>query len=140
MKTVAQMKFWMPEDRPDYLSLVRPASKTGRQETKDQFLLDQATLLRILVAEASPGEIKATNNRIEDSLAEQGSQNLPSGLLNNPQTPEALIWTYPAEPGTTLADWRDGITDALESPAANPEDLKEEVSGLSLESFLCRLL
>jgi len=140
MKSVAQMKFWMPDSQPDYLSIVRTASKTGRQETKDQFLLDQAELLRMLVAEASPGEIKAANNRIEDNLPEQGWQNLPSGLLDNPQTPLVLIWTYPAEPGTTLADWRDGILDALEAPDASPEELKEEVSGLSLESFLCRLL
>jgi hypothetical protein len=140
MNSVAQAKFWMPEDKPEYLSLHRSGSKTGRQETKDQFLLDQAELLRMLVAEASPGEIGDANRRIQDGLPENGAEHLPSGLLNNPATPQALIWTYPAEPGSMLADWRDGIMEALEAPEASPEDLKDEVSNLSLESFLCRLL
>jgi len=140
MKSVAQAKFWMPEDKPEYLSLVRSNSKTGRPDTKDQFLLDQAELLRMLVAEANEEEIEDANRRIQYGLPEYGADYLPNGLLNNPQTPLALIWTYPAEPGATLADWRDGIMDALEAPDASPEELKEEVSGLSLESYLSRLL
>ena len=83
---------------------MRAASTTGRQETKDQFLLDQAELLSALVSEANEGEIKDANRRIQDGLPEYGADYLPNGLLNNPQTPLALIWTYPAEPGTTLAD------------------------------------
>ncbi len=138
MNSFKENKFWMPDGQPDYLSLKRD-NATGRPETKELFLLDQSELLRMILKMSNAGEIKAANYRIQDSLSEYVWTHLPDGLLDNPATPQALMF-FPAEYGTTMWDWKDGITDALEAPEACPEETKEEVKNLYLENFLCRLL
>lgn len=126
----------MPKDQPEYLSLLWDEPP----QTKEQFLLDQSTLLEMLVKEASEAEIKEANNRIEDSLPNQAWIYLPNGLLNNPRTPIALLMDYQPEPETQMWNWKKGIRDALNNRKATQDEVREETQGLSLESFLSRFL
>ena len=127
---------WAPQDCPDYLCLLGP--NQAPPKSRDQFLYLQLQLLRRLIEGANDKEIRGANTRLENNLTVDQLNSLPGGLAH-PLTPQALIFN-PAPVDSRLYEWREEIEERLALPPMGPEDLREEVEGLSLESFLSRLL
>lgn len=137
MKLKESDQVWVPADLDQYL-LVLPKGEAMARDP-DLFLQDQARLLRRLVAEASDTEIDQANLRLSENLPQSESLWLPSDLLRNPATPGGLMGN-PAELGSQLHQWKEGVAAALKMPSLPAAQARKLAEGLSLESFLSRLL
>lgn len=137
MKLNESETVWMPENQPEYL-LVLPQ---GRQSPKDQeaYLLNSVVLLKRLIADSNDREIAEANRRLQEELPQEMLVWLPSGDLENEETPKALLLN-PMSEGTPAHEWKVGIESALQAPLAPPNQARSEAEGLTLESFLSRLL
>src|SRR5690349_19770395 len=93
---------WAPLDHPDYLCVLKPGYQSPRD--REAFLLDQAELVRRLVAQANGGAIQDANRRLE------------SGLFVDPKTPNYLMFN-PAVEGGNLHEWKVGADELLALPS-----------------------
>lgn len=130
-------KPWCPGNDPDYLCVL--ALNQNAPQTTELLLVEQVRLLQRLVAEAGPDEVEEANRRLEQNLQEEELLNLPPGLLNKPRTPNILL-VQPAVLGCKLADWKEGLEEAVNLPPMPEQEAREEAENLSLESFLGRIL
>jgi hypothetical protein len=130
-------KPWCPGENPDYLCIL--GRNQPPPETAELLLVSQVRLLQRLVAEANPEELADANRRLKQNLQEEELLNLPLGLLNKPRTPSILL-TQPAALNYKLADWKEGLEQAIKSPSMPEKEAREEAENLSLESFLGRIL
>lgn len=128
---------WAPEDKPEYFLLLPPNQQPPKTPTA--FLMQAAETLRLLLADADPGEVAHVNNQLRDRLAEEFKLTLPSGLLDDPRTP-GLLFFNPAPPDSNLAEWKAGIPEALKLPPMPEAELRQEAGWVSLESYLSPLL
>lgn len=128
---------WAPADKPDWLIILRDGQEPPK--TREQFLLKSKDLLERLVQEATPGQIEAMNDRLRDSMPKEEYIGLPSGLLDNPQTPAALMFN-PESDGHLNHQWKSEIEDLLTSDQMEQEAANKEADQLTLESFLGRLV
>ena len=123
---------WAPENKPDYLCPRQPRNKEG-------FLLQQADLLRRLVQEANPQEVKEANNRLRDNLPQSFLLWQPLDLLDDPHGPHQLFLN-PAELGSKLEEWKSDVPEALKLPPMSPQEAAQHLQDLSLDSYLDRLV
>lgn len=136
MKSSASMKAWAPRDRPDLLLLLNPQAHPPR--SPDEFLEAAAETLEVLVAEASPEEIKLANNRLRDLLPAEMSISLPPQLLSRKGTPRQLFLS-PAQPDSRLADLKEELPEVLKQPTMLKTESDKLKPLLTLESFLSLL-
>lgn len=137
MQLTGRDKPWAPAEKPDYLCLLR--QDQGPPANREAFLDNQVYLLRRLLEQANQGELAAANRQLEQGLPEEFLMSLPTDLLANPQTPRCLL-ENPAQEGGQLHQWKVGADEALKGPAMDQVEVWEEARGLSLESFLSRLV
>ena len=137
MKLTNEDKPWCPGENPDYLCVLgrnQPPPKTA-----ELLLVSQVRLLQRLVAEANPEELEDANRRLELNLQSEELLNLPSDLLKNRRTANILL-VQPAALNYKLADWKEGLAEAVNLPPMPEQAAREETENLSLESFLGRIL
>lgn len=130
-------KPWCPGENRDCLCVLK--INQPPPQTKELLLVEQVRLLQRLVAEASPDEVEDANRRLNANLQEEELLNLPPGLLKKPRTPNILL-VQPAALGYRLADWKEGLAEAVNLPPMPEQEAREEAENLSLESFLGRIL
>lgn len=130
-------RLWAPMNHPEYLCLLRNQQQPPQDQ--EQFLLRQADLLERLLEEADEGEKEACNRQLVDNLQPEFLDFLPTGLLMNPRTPSYLL-NNPAVEGSPLHRWKAGFRDFKSLPPHPKAELLELAEGLSLESWLSRLL
>ena len=137
MKLNNDDKPWCPGENPDYLCVLernQPPPKTA-----ELLLVSQVRLLQRLVAEASMEEVEDANRRLELNLQAEELLNLPLGGFKNRRTANILL-VQPAAIGSQLADWKEGLEEAVNLPPMPEQEAREEAENLSLESFLGRIL
>lgn len=137
MKLNADDRIWCPVDRPDYLCVLERVQQPPRH--LDHFLNLQRHLLQRLVAAANDGEIEVGNRRLVEELPPGELDFLPERLFHDPKTPQLLLENASDFLGP-LHQWKDGFQQAAKLPQMLPQEAQEEAEGLSLESFLDRLL
>jgi hypothetical protein len=137
MKLNNDDKPWCPGENPDYLCVL--GRNVPPPKTAELLLVSQVRLLQRLVAEASPEELADANRRLELNLQEEELLNLPPGLLKKPRTPNILL-VQPAALNYKLADWKEGLAEAVNLPPMPEKEAREEAESLTLESFLGRIL
>jgi len=137
MKLNADDKPWAPQDRPDYLCLLKPGQPPPASD--QQFLQLQARLLLRLWNQANRGEKENANLMFQNNLAPEVLDALPSGLFLNPRTCRQLF-DNPALEGSRLHEWKWEFEEAAKLPPMPDREAREEAEQLSLESFLGRLL
>ena len=130
-------KAWAPQDQPQYLSLLK--SSQNPPKSAEVLLQLQVKLLSRLVSEASPEEVKEANRRLELNLQQEELLNLPPGLLQNPRCPSLLL-NQPAALNYKLAEWKQGMKQAVTQPPMEETEARSEAEAESLESFLGRIL
>jgi hypothetical protein len=128
---------WAPLDQPDYLCILRPGYQSPRN--REVFLMEQADLLRRLVAQANQGEIKDANRRLKDNLPWEFLTCLPDGLFDDPKTLHSLMFN-PASEGGNLHDWKTGVDDLLTIPSMPDREAWDLAVELCLEVYLGRIL
>lgn len=129
----------VPKGQPDLLLVIGKDHKIPKNQ--EMFLLKSADLLSRLVQEASPGEIKDANRRLQENLPEEEQVWLPLDLLDDPKTPRALMMN-PASEGGRLHEWKVAVEELMSGkleliPQPEARQLAEE---LNLETFLSRFL
>jgi len=137
MKLNADDKPWAPQDRPDYLCLLKPGQPPPASD--QQFLQLQARLLLRLWNQANRGEKENANLMFQNNLAPEVLDALPSGLFLNPRTCRQLF-DNPALEGKPPARVEVGVRGSGETAPMPDREAREEAEQLSLESFLGRLL
>jgi len=95
--------------------------------------------LERLVAEASEEELRAANRKLELHLQPEFLDFLPTDLLTNPLTPNYLL-NNPAVVGSPLHQWKVDFRDYRHLPAHPLQEWFPLAQGLSVESWLDRLL
>jgi hypothetical protein len=137
MKLNNDDKPWCPGENLDYLCVLgrnQPPPKTA-----ELLLVSQVRLLQRLVAEARPDEVEDANRRLNDNLQDEELLNLPLGGFKNRRTANILL-VQPAALGYKLADWKEGLAEAVNLPPMPEKEAREEAECLTLESFLGRVL
>jgi hypothetical protein len=137
MRLNADDRIWCPVDRPDYLCVLERIQQPPRN--LDHFLNLQRHLLQRLVAAANDGEIELANHKLEDNLSPEELLGLPCGLFHHPKAVRLLL-ENPADLSGLLHQWKKGFADVVNLPPMSPAEASQEAAGLSLESFLDRLL
>jgi hypothetical protein len=137
MKLDSDDKIWFPVDKPDYLCVL-----TGRQhppQNQLEFLSRQRELLDRLVEQSNQAELDNANRMLSQDLSARELDFLPSGLFHDPKMSRLLL-EKPCDLNGPLHQWKEGFNQVRQLPQMSRQEAKEEAEGLSLESFLSRLL
>lgn len=137
MKLNDNDKPWCPENLENYLCVLRQEQRPPRD--LETFLHRQEELLRRLVAQATEEELDLAGERIRQDLPQEEQMLLQPGLFRDPTTPSYLLW-HTANWGTARHEWMEDVPSALARPAMSAGEARQLAEGLSLESFLDRLL
>lgn len=126
---------WCPEDQEQYLCLWRDKAPQSAAELLNR----QVDLLALLQKQASPRELQQANRQLQWALPEEQYLFLPDKLLEDPRLPDYLL-RNPAPELSPLGVWRSGLQKALKSPLVPEVEANRLLQGVSLESFLQRVL
>ncbi len=137
MKLRQNERVWAPAEHPEYLCLL--IGKQQPPKTQEEFLLRQTQVLRRLLEEASPGEIKEANRKLQDEFPPEMLEFLPTDLLPNPRTVNYLLFN-PMSEGTKIHQWKWGVLDLLDSPPMPEAEALEEARTLDWEVYLDNLM
>jgi hypothetical protein len=137
MKLNADDKPWAPQDRPEYLCVLHGQQQPPRNQL--EFLRHQVNLLNRLVLDSNPEEKSVANRRLVDDLPEPELNALPSDLFLHPRTSRLLLENVSDKLGP-LHQWKAEFDQVVNLPPMSPQEARQEAEGLSLESFLDRLL
>lgn len=136
MKLTSNDKPWAPVDQPEYLVVLKPQQNPPK--TAEVLLLEQVSLLRRLVAEASPEELDHAALKLQNGLTEAEQVALPLKMFRDRRTPNILLH-QPAELNSLLGDWKAGLEAAVRSRPMPAKEAQQEAAELTLESFLGRI-
>ncbi len=135
MKLLPSEVPWCPENYPDHAIILGLEERPPHDQ--EAYLLKEVELLKRLVQEASEGEIENANRMLAD-LPDEDQLGLPLDPMSDPRGPRALL-TNPASEGSRLHEWKTDIEEALKDKPMSPEEAKDLVKEMSLESFLSPL-
>ncbi len=137
MKLNPDDQVWCPVHHPQYLCLLKPGQRPP--DNRERFLDLQENLLERLLAQAAPEEVRGANRRLERDLPVEALDQLPNGLLTNPQTPNSLFQN-PMVLGSPLHQWKVDFKYLKNPPLLPQPEAREQAEQLSLESYLSHLL
>lgn len=128
---------WCPENLENYLCVLRQEQRPPRD--LETFLDRQEELLVRLVAQADDAQLDLAAARIRQDLPMEEQILLQSEMFRDPETPARLL-RHTANWGTARHEWMEDVPSALARPAMSAGEARQLAEGLSLESFLDRLL
>jgi hypothetical protein len=105
-----------------------------------EFLSRQRELLDRLLLEANEGEKEDANRRFKDNLPVEELISLPLDLFQNPRMSHQLLLEHQADMAGPMHQWKEGFDEVMNLPPMSEQEARQEAEGLSLESFLSRLL